>query len=274
MSLRLALRPGAPGAAVRVDAARLGPDHLAGLAPDAAARLTLPTTTGDAALGELFAVRGDDGPPDAVVIEGDLRRFTRLGAGMTRGAMTVHGDAGERIGSGMAGGRLAVEGDAGARAGEGMRGGILLICGGAGEEAGAPLPGATEGQSGGALVVRGPAGAGAGHRMRRGLLALGGATAAAGTAMIAGSIFLFAAPGDGTGAMMRRGTIVVLAPYLPGPCFSRSDRGLAPWLAPYWDALGAAGLPVPAAIGTTRWRRYRGDSADGARGEILMREET
>ena len=252
MSLRLALRPRALGAEEIVDAARLGPDHLAGLDPGAVAGTILPTTSGDRALGDLFAVARGDGPDDAIVLEGDFRRFVRIGSGMTRG-------------------RLTVEGDAGDRAGEGMRGGILLITGCAGDETGAPLPGAAFGQSGGVLIVRGRAGAAAGCRMRRGFLALGGGGGATGAALLAGTIVLFSAPGAGTGAMMRRGTIVVLEPFQPGPMFARSGRTEAPWLAPFWDALAAAGRPAAAGPATT-FMRWRGDLADGARGEILVRE--
>jgi formylmethanofuran dehydrogenase subunit C len=254
MSLRLALRTGALPAGARVDAARLAPEHLADLNPAAAARVTLPTTSGDAAIGDLFTLTHTDDRGGAVDLEGDLGRFDRLGSGMT-------------------GGRLTVEGNAGVRAGEGMRGGILLICGDAGDNAGAPLPGASEGQAGGVLIVRGRAGGFAGSRMRRGFMGLGGAGEAAGTALIAGTIILLSAPGTGTGAMMRRGTIVVLAPFQPGPMFARSGRTVAPWLGPYGNALAAAGLRAPANPATASFVRYRGDLADGARGEILVREE-
>ncbi|HUD72591.1 MAG TPA: formylmethanofuran dehydrogenase subunit C [Dongiaceae bacterium] len=254
MSLRLALRAGALPAGARVDAAGLAPEHLAAIDPAAAARATVPTTAGDAAIGDLFTLTRTAGPDAALELEGDLGRFDRLGSGMTRG-------------------RLTVEGNAGHRAGEGMRGGILLICGDAGDEAGAPLPGAPEGQAGGVLIVRGRAGACAGYRMRRGFMALGGAGDAAGAALIAGTMLLLSAPGAGTGAMMRRGTIVVLGPFQPGPMFARSGRTVAPWLGPYVDAMAAAGLGAPVDPATATFVRYRGDLADGALGEILVREE-
>jgi formylmethanofuran dehydrogenase subunit C len=253
MSLRLVLRPGRLAAGTRVDAARLLPDRFAGLDTAAAARTILPTTAGEAAVGDLFTVAREDGPEESLHLEGDLGCF-------------------DRIGSGLASGRLSLDGNAGARAGEGMRGGILMISGSAGDEVGAPLRGLPEGQAGGALIVRGRAGATAGFRMRRGLMALGGAGAAAGAAMVAGTILLFAAPGTGSGAMMRRGTIVVLAPFHPGSMFVRSGRSTAPWLAPWWDALRAVGLPVTAGIEGATFTRFRGDVADGARGEILVRE--
>lgn len=273
MSLRLRLRPGSLPAGTRVDAATLAPDRFAGLDVAAAARLVLPTSTGDARLGDLFAVDADPGPDDALVVDGDLDRFHRIGAAMRAGALHLRGAAGPHAGSGMRGGRLTIEGDAGERAGEGMRGGILLIGGSAGDHAGAPLPGHADGQSGGVLVVRGRAGTGAGFRMRRGLLALGAPGGAVGGAMIAGTIVIFEAPGPGAGAMMRRGTLVALRPFEPGASFARSGRSGAPWLLPYWDALRAAGMPVPEAIAAASFRHFRGDLAEGALGEILMHEE-
>ena len=287
MSLRLRLRTEAASSGIVLDGAAITPDRLGGSSPLAAARLAVSTapvpgaTTGPAsarrgapALGDLFAIDDDGGrAPDTITLEGDVRDVARLGAGMNRGRLHVHGDAGPRAGSLMSGGRLEIDGDAGARTGEGMTGGVLVVGGSAGDHLGAPVAGGARGIDGGVIVVRGAAGAMAAFRMRRGTVFIGGATGpAAGAALLAGTLVLARAPGPGAAALMRRGTIVVLEPSVPGATFAAAGRAPAPWLAPWWNALDVAGVPLPAGLACARFARYSGDLAEGGRGEILILE--
>ena len=272
MSLVLKQKAPRPPAGLPIDASSLSPDRMVGLDRDAIARLPLFVGRRAEPLGDLFAIGGEGG--DAIDIEGDLAGFGRVGAGMTRGRLTVRGPVGPRAGSGMSGGVLAVEGDAGPRAGEGMRGGALLIGGSAGAHLAAPRPGRV-GLDRGTVVVRGSAGPMAAFRMRRGLVAIGGdAGPGAGTALVAGSLFILGAAGAGVGALMRRGTIVLFRACDPLAVFRPCGRGRFPFLRLYADALAATGLPLPQGSGAATYARYTGDVSGGGRGEILIREGT
>jgi formylmethanofuran dehydrogenase subunit C len=274
MSLLLRLRAGAlPDG--EIDAAALCPDRLAGRAPREVARHGLGNGGPPVPIGDLFAVV-DDGAAekDSVTIEGDLGRFTRVGAGMSRGRLEVRGGVGARAGSGMTGGRLEIDGDAGPRAGEGMTGGAILVGGSAGERLGAPMEGRVTGIDGGVIIVRGDAGPLAGFRMRRGTLVVSGrAGEAAGAALIAGTLVFLRTPGADTGVLMRRGTIVVLASFVPGAGFAPAGVSTAAWLQPWWEALGAAGVPLPPGLSGARFARWSGDLTEGGRGEVLTLEE-
>src|SRR6266850_1439631 len=104
MPTRLRLRSGAPIGTLPVDAERLGPDSLAGRARREIEGMPILVGNRSERLGDLFEVGGDG--TDSIEVEGDLSRFARLGAGMTRGSLTIRGSAGARAGSGMRGGVL------------------------------------------------------------------------------------------------------------------------------------------------------------------------
>ncbi len=272
MTTLLRLKPWAFGAAMPVEAGSLSPDRVAGL--DSKALAALPIHVGNQACtaGELFDITGRGS--DDVVLEGELGRFSHLGAGMSRGRLTVRGPAGPRAGSGLRGGELWIAGSAGPYAGEGMRGGRLRIDGSAGDHLAAPLPGRPHGLNRGTILVLGSAGALAGFRMRRGTIVIAGeAGPGAGTAMLAGSLFLLGGVGPGAGALMQRGTIVTARRCTTLPTFRSSGSGSFPWLRLYYDALRALQVPLPAAIDGARYERRVGDLSGGGQGEILMLED-
>ena len=273
--MRLTLRPLSLPEGIPIDGAGLSADRFAGLDARAAARLPILVGNRPEALGELFSIESapDDGTPagTALEIEGDLRRFERLGAGMTAGRLLVRGDAGEAAGSGQTGGLIRITGDAGARAGEGHRGGALLIEGKAGDDLGAPLPGLPHGIAGGLVVASGGAGHGAARRMRRGVVVVGGdCGAAAGLEMLAGTVIVLGRIGPGPGALMRRGTLVVEEPFDPLPIFTAGGEGRFSFLRLYHDALGAAGIELPREFSDRPRRRFVGDLSGGGQGEILV----
>ena len=273
MTTLLRLKAGLFDRPIPVDAASLSPDRIAGLAPRAIADLPLLVGRGTERTGDLFDI--DGAGSEDLAIEGDLASFSRLGAGMTRGRLTLRGDVGPRAGSGMSGGILHVEGNAAARAGEGMRGGALLVDGSAGDDLGAPLAGQAHGVNRGTILVRGGAGALAGFRMRRGTIVIvGDAGPGAGTAMLAGSVFVFGSLGRGAGALMRRGTILTTGPYLPAPVFAEAGLSRFSYLALYYDALEAAGVALPAGARRASYRRHVGDLSGAGQGEILVMDRS
>ncbi len=284
MSLRLTLRawPFPPG--MEAEAPDLLPERLAGRSREKIAELAVRVGRRTERLGDVFDIAGalDAGSGQAlgrsaagggeVVLCGDLRPFTRLGAGMTAGRMIVAGPAGPCAGADMRGGRLEIEGDADRRAGEGMTGGVLVVRGSAGDDLGGAGPVATRGLNRGAILVTGNAGARAGRRMRRGLIAIGGeAGPLLGTEMLAGTIVVLGRAGDGVGTWMRRGTIVLAAGPAPAaPAFAASGSGRFSFWSLYDGALRAAGVPLPEAWRGGRFRRFVGDRSGAGLGEILV----
>lgn len=220
------------------------------------------------AAGELFAVAGSG---DDVRLEGDLRRVTHLGAGMTGGRVVIEGSAGAHAGAGMRGGELVIEGDAGAWAGAELRGGRLVIHGSAGPRLGGAYPGARAGMRGGEILVHGDAGEEAGAGLRRGLIAVGGrAGASAGVRALAGTLVALGGVGPHPGAAMRRATIVAMAPVTPLPTYALACTYRPPFLALVLRRLRALGLPVTSAQLDGPYARWCGDALELRRGEILV----
>jgi formylmethanofuran dehydrogenase subunit C len=194
---------------IPVEAECLTPDNLAGKA--AAEVAALPVQHGNATvpLAKFFTVEGETGDGE-VVIEGDCGRVKWIGAGMSRGRVTVRGNAGMHLGAEMTGGEIHVHGHAGDWVGAEMRGGRIHVHGDAGHLTGAAYRGSRLGMRGGVILVDSKAGNEVGATMRRGLIAVGGDTGDfGGVSLIAGSVFIFGQPGIRLGASMKRGTIAL-----------------------------------------------------------------
>lgn len=264
VTLRLRAPPAVP-----VEAPCVRPDHFAGLAEAEIARLPVWHGNERRALGDVFDVRG--GRTGDVRVEGDPARVKYLGAGMAGGRLVVEGDAGMHAGAGMTGGALRIEGDAGEWAGAEMRGGVLEVRGRAGAHAGGAYAGSRWGMAGGVLVVHGDAGAFLGLRMRRGTIAVaGGAGECAGAEMIAGSILVFGDVARRPGAGLKRGSLVVHGTVEPLPTYRYACTYRPPHLALYLRELRERhGLPIDERFLGGAYRRYNGDFAELARGEIL-----
>jgi formylmethanofuran dehydrogenase subunit C len=226
------------------------------------------------ALGELFSIQGDG--TEEIVLEGDLRHIKYIGQGMSRGRITVHGDAGMHLGDGMRGGEIAVHGNADAWAGANMRGGLLWVHGSARAMLGGAYPGEKRGMTGGTIVVDGDAGPRAGERMRRGLLiVLGDAGEFTGARMIAGSILVFGLLGARAGAGMVRGSILALGGLSGGllPTFLYACTYQPDFVRLTLRYLQQWGLPVTSDRMEGRYRRYSGDITALGKGEILVYDQ-
>jgi formylmethanofuran dehydrogenase subunit C len=264
-ALRLVLR-GRPDQ--RLDLSPLTPDRLAGLDSAAIAALPLHTTRHRVTVGEVFRVL--DGDPAEIVIEGGSERFDRVGDGMTSGALTVQGDAGQQVGRLMAGGRLVISGNAGGWAASGLRGGMLEITGNAGPFLGGALAGERTGMRGGIVVVRGHAGMRAADRLRRGLVIVeGNAGAHAGGGMVAGTLVVCGAAEGFPGILMRRGTIVLGGAADLAPTFIAAGR--VELVFTQLLARAAAGFSAKAAACVRGAAlRYAGDMAVLGKGEVFV----
>jgi len=259
-----------------IDLHDIVPDRLAELATASIARLPVWADGRPRPLGDLFHIQGSatDG---CIECNGDFSRVHRVGAGMQRGTIQVHGSVGRHAGEGLAGGRLSVRGNAGDWLAAGMTGGEVLVQGHAGDNAAAALPGNNTGVSGGLIAINGSAGCLAGARMRRGLLGIGGSCGeAAAFEMRAGTVFVAGQLGRRSGMGMRRGSLIALSvlPEVP-PTFSRGaawSPTILPLLAGRLARAGfcpAAGLPTDAFGGI--WQQWHGDLLTGGRGEIFHR---
>jgi formylmethanofuran dehydrogenase subunit C len=206
---------------------------------------------GEQPLGDVCEVSGT--PDGTIRFTGVLGRVTRLGAGLTEGAVVVDGGVGDEVGLGMAGGSIEVRGDAGARAG-------------------GAAPEARRGMTGGELVVHGSAGESAGALMRRGLVAVGGRVGHhAGAGMIAGTLVAFGEIGAAAGLWSKRGSIVALAGVTVPPTYRYACTYQPIHLRLTLTRLRSRyGFQVGEHHLSGDYRRYSGDLADLGKGEILV----
>ncbi|HEY7309244.1 MAG TPA: formylmethanofuran dehydrogenase subunit C [Gemmataceae bacterium] len=255
---------------IPIEAECVTPDNLAD--KTAAEIAALPVQHGNAQvpLGEFFRVEGDPGDGE-VVIEGDCGRVKWLGAEMTRGRLTIHGNAGMHLGAEMKGGEIHVHGSAGDWVGAEMHGGRIHVYGDAGNLVGAAYRGSRLGMRGGVLLIDGKAGNEIGATMRRGLIVVGdGCGDFPGVSMIAGTIFLFGNGGVRAGAGMKRGTIAFFGEPPPLLHSFRYDCTYRPvFVALYLRQLKAWGFAIEERYRSGRWRRWSGDLVSRGKGEIL-----
>jgi formylmethanofuran dehydrogenase subunit C len=256
----------------RVDLSSLTPDRLQGVDAAAIATLSLQCGNRPIAVGELFTVTPGD--PDDLRLVGDCGKFDRIGADMTRGAITIEGDAGAYLGHAMRAGRIHAQGNAGIGAALEMRGGEIEIGGGAGDFLGGARPGEMKGMSGGLVVVRGDAGDRVGDRMRRGTIIVEGDIGGyAASRMIAGTVLaLGSAIGPYPGFAMKRGSLILLnRPARALPTFADCGRHDLAFLRLLLRTLKGRSIRLDELIARPPLvRRLAGDQSVGGKGEILL----
>jgi formylmethanofuran dehydrogenase subunit C len=259
---------------IPVEADSICPDRFVGLGPNEIAALPAYYGRRKVTLGDLFAIEG--AATDNVTVSGDLKAVKKIGQGMSRGVLTVSGDAGPHLGAFMSGGEIVVQGDAGDWVGAHMSGGRIDVRGSAGHFVGAAYSGETRGMRGGTIVIRGSAGREVGGRMRRGLIVVLGDTGEfAGAGMLAGSVFVRGRLGGRPGAGMKRGSIVAFgeAPELL-PTFRYACSYRPVFLQFYLQSLTTSGIIEGPGLPDGEFRRYVGDMNSGGRGEVLVRDQS
>jgi formylmethanofuran dehydrogenase subunit C len=254
---------------VPLEAEVLTPDVIAPLTHDEVCALPVVLGKRQYRVDDFFAV---DGPgSDELEIRGDAGRVKWIGRGMTRGRVTIAGNAGMHLGAYMKGGTIEVTGNASDWVGAEMSEGLIHVRGNAGGQIGAAYRGSTSGMRGGTILVEGSAGMEVGMRMRRGLIAVKGPVRDfAGLQMKAGSIFLLGGAEVRTGAWMVRGTIVSLKDLPLLPTFAYACTYQPPFLRLYARRLRALGFGLPPEVEAGAFRRYTGDAAVPGKGEILL----
>jgi formylmethanofuran dehydrogenase subunit C len=251
----------------RLDLSPLTPERLDGLEAKDIEALSIGTTRVPLTVGDALKVKGADAAELRFV--GTDGRCDKIGAGMTKGAIVVDGDAGAYLGAGMKKGKIEVRGNAGVLAGASMAGGAIAISGEAGERAGGINVGETLGMRGGVITIGGNAGALLGERMRRGFIIVGGdAGDYAGGRMVAGTILLKRGVGINAGFGLRRGSLIfVEEPKNILPTFG--DCGVLEFnylrLLEHWLRANDKHVNVGA-----RARRLMGDMSVLGKGEMLI----
>jgi formylmethanofuran dehydrogenase subunit C len=245
----------------------LSPDTIASLRHAEVAALPAFLGKRQRRLDDFFTIEGDGS--DELEVRGDLARVKWIGRGMTRGKITIAGNAGMHLGAYMKGGTIEVRGNASDWVGAEMTGGLIHIYGDAGGQIGAAYRGSLSGMTGGVILVEGSAGIEIGMRMRRGLIAVKGSVRDfAGLQMKGGTLFLLGGAELRTGAWMVRGTIVCLQPIALLPTFAYACTYNPVFLRLYAERLRASGFEIPHRHGG--YRRYSGDAAVPGKGEILV----
>jgi formylmethanofuran dehydrogenase subunit C len=220
-------------------------------------------------MDDFFEVEGAGS--DDLEIHGDAGRVKWIGRGMTRGRITIHGDAGMHLGAYLKGGTIQVTGNASDWVGAEMEGGLIRIGGNAGGQIGAAYRGSLRGMRGGTILVEGSAGIEIGMRMRRGVIAVKGQVRDfAGLQMKGGTIVLMNGAEIRTGAWMVRGTIVSLTPLRLMPTFSYACAYNPTFLRIYAKSLRALGFSIPIEAKVGAYERYTGDTSVPGKGEILV----
>jgi len=255
--------------AVPLEAESLSPDVTAALGLDAIRALPVYLGKRPHRVEDFFEVEGAAG--DELEIRGDGRKIKWIGRGMTRGRLTIIGNAGMHLAAYMKGGTIEVSGNVSDWLGAEMSGGRIRVRGNAGGQVGAAYRGSLSGMKGGTILIEGSAGLEVGMRMRRGIIAVGGQVRDfAGLEMKGGTILLRSGAELRTGAWISRGTIISLAPIRLLPTFSYSCTYNPTFLRLYARHLSTLGFSIPHEEQDGAYQRYTGDTAVPGKGEILV----
>jgi formylmethanofuran dehydrogenase subunit C len=262
--LTLKERPSVP-----LEAEVLSPDVFAPLGHDEVCSLPVFLGKHQYRMDDFFEI---DGPgSENVEIHGDAGRVKWIGRGMTRGRITIHGDAGMHLGAYLKGGTIEVKGNASDWIGAEMKSGLIRIAGNAGGQIGAAYRGSLRGMQGGSILIGGSAGMEVGMRMRRGVIVVGGVVRDfAGLQMKGGTLVLMNGAEIRTGAWMIRGTIISMKPLKLMPTFSYACVYNPTFLRMYAKSLNAMGMSIPVETEAGAYQRYVGDSSVPGKGEILV----
>src|SRR5580658_8801809 len=129
ITLTLKVQPNVP-----LEAESISPDRTLGLANDAIRGLPVFLGKRQQRLDDFFDVEGADS--DELEIHGDTGKVKWIGRAMTRGRITIKGNAGMHLGAYMNGGIIDVSGNASDWIGAEMANGLIRVSGNAGGQAG------------------------------------------------------------------------------------------------------------------------------------------
>ena len=254
---------------VPLEAEALSPDVVADLSNDAIRALPVYLGKRQRRVDDFFTVEG--AVSDELEIRGDAGNVKWIGRAMTRGRITIVGNAGMHLGAYMKGGAIEVSGNVSDWLGAEMSGGLIRVHGNAGGQVGAAYRGSPSGMTDGTILIDGAAGLEVGMRMKRGTIAVAGVVRDfAGLQMKGGTLVLCGGAELRTGAWMSRGTIVTLTPIKLLPTFAYASTYNPTFLRLYARQLKSLGFTIPYEEGEGAYQRYTGDAAVPGKGEILV----
>jgi formylmethanofuran dehydrogenase subunit C len=254
---------------VPLEAESICPDVMTTL--DNAAVRALPVYLGkrQCRIDDFFTVDGEKS--DEIDVHGDLRKVRWIGRGMTRGRISIDGNAGMHLGAYMKAGTIEVSGAASDWVGGEMSGGLIRVNGNAGGQIGAAYRGSPRGMTDGTIIIGGSAGLEVGMRMKRGLIVIGGPVRDfAGLEMKGGTIVLRSGAELRTGAWMNRGTIISLKPVPLLPSFLYSSSYAPTFMGVLARQLASLGVTLPFDPRAGTYQRFLGDTSVIGKGEILV----
>ncbi|WP_252901438.1 formylmethanofuran dehydrogenase subunit C [Vulcanisaeta sp. JCM 14467] len=202
---------------VLVDARSITPDSFAGKQLNGILSLRILEGGRQITLQDLFDVDGpSEAPKDpgeiAIVIDGSINKISFVGYKMSKGSITINGDAGHFIGYRMRGGSIVVHGNVRNYLGAKMRDGSIEVFGNAEHWIGAKLLGEKpgKGMKGGTIIIHGNAGSEIGSGMKSGTIIIDGdAGNSVGNHMVGGTIIIKGNCGLYPGLEMSSGRIVI-----------------------------------------------------------------
>jgi formylmethanofuran dehydrogenase subunit C len=254
---------------VPLEAEMLCPDVMAPLANDAIRELPVYLGKRQRRMDDFFDVDGE--ASDEIEIRGDATRVKWIGRRMTRGRITIAGNAGMHLGAYMKGGTIEVSGNVSDWLGGEMSGGLIRVHGNAGGQIGAAYRGSLSGMTDGTIIVDGTGGLEIGMRMKRGIIAMGGPVRDfAGLQMKGGTLIMRQGAELRTGAWMKRGTIISLTPIQILPTFSYAATYNPTFVRLFARHLGTLGFPMPDGDQDGAYERFTGDAAVPGKGELLI----
>jgi formylmethanofuran dehydrogenase subunit C len=254
---------------VPLEAEMLSPDVMGPLTNDAIRALPVYLGKRQRRVDDFFEVDGE--ASDELEIRGDVAKVKWIGRAMTRGRVTITGNAGMHVGAYMKGGSIEVSGNVTDWLGGEMSGGLIRVHGNAGGQIGAAYRGSLSGMTDGTIIVDGTAGLEVGMRMKRGIIAIGGPVRDfAGLQMKGGTLVIRHGAELRTGAWMLRGTIVTLTPVQLLPTFSYASTYNPTFLRLYAKHLSTLGFTIPYEEQDGGYQRYTGDAAVPGKGELLI----
>jgi formylmethanofuran dehydrogenase subunit C len=254
---------------VPLEAEVLTPDTVADLSNDEIRSLIVYHGKRQLPLGEFFDVEGERS--EKLVIHGALHKVRWIGRAMSKGSITIHGNAGMHLGAYMAGGRIEVHGHATDWIGAEMKNGFIHIHGNVGGQVGAAYRGSLLGMRDGTIIVDGFAGLEVGMRMKGGIIIIGGvAKDFTGLQMKGGTIVLMSGAEIRTGAWMNRGTIISMKPLQMMPTFDLANEKDPTFLSDYANQMKEYGIHLPSDAADGSFQTYTGDLSVSDKGEILI----
>ena len=254
---------------VPLEAEAISPDAMVSLSNTALRELPVLLGKRPKRIADFFDVEGE--ASETIAIVGDLTRVKWIGRAMSRGSITLSGNAGMHLGAYMSGGTIDVSGNASDWLGGEMSGGLIRVAGNVGGQIGAAYRGSSTGMRDGTILVGGTAGLEVGMRMKRGIIAVKGLVRDfAGLQMKGGTIILGSGAELRTGAWMMRGTIVSLRPIPLLPTFAYAATYMPSFLRVYASRLKTLGFSIPSDAQEGGYRRYTGDTSVPGRGELLI----